>query len=91
MLRDARLFGWVWAIAIDKIFLYSRTKRAMDRLRAGVLSGQSIEEPYRALSAKPTPPNHGGVFRRGHARMENGRLRARRDPSRRLQMRTRRS
>ena len=24
---------WVWAIAIDKIFLYGRTKRAMDRLR----------------------------------------------------------
>ena len=22
---------WVWAIAIDKIFLYSRTRRAMDR------------------------------------------------------------
>ena len=22
---------WVWAIAIDKIILYSRTKRAMDR------------------------------------------------------------
>jgi biopolymer transport protein TolQ len=35
---------WVWAIAIDKIFLYARTKRAMDR----------FEQLYRALSAKPT-------------------------------------
>ncbi|MDU6374254.1 MAG: protein TolQ, partial [Bradyrhizobium sp.] len=22
---------WVWAIAIDKLFLYSRTRRSMDR------------------------------------------------------------
>jgi len=29
--RPARLLGLGWAIAIDKIFLYSRTKRAMDR------------------------------------------------------------
>ena len=45
---------WVWAIAIDKMFLYSRTKRAMDRFEQAFWSGQSIEELYRALSAKPT-------------------------------------
>ena len=45
---------WVWAIAIDKIFLYSRTKRAMDRFEQAFWSGQSIEELYRALSVKPT-------------------------------------
>lgn len=45
---------WVWAIAIDKIFLYSRTKRAMDRFEQAFWSGQSIEELYRTLSAKPT-------------------------------------
>ena len=45
---------WVWAIAIDKIFLYGRTKRAMDRFEQAFWSGQSIEELYRALSAKPT-------------------------------------
>jgi biopolymer transport protein TolQ len=45
---------WVWAIAIDKIILYSRTKRAMDRFEQAFWSGQSIEELYRALSAKPT-------------------------------------
>jgi biopolymer transport protein TolQ len=45
---------WVWAIAIDKILLYSRTKRAMDRFEQAFWSGQSIEELYRALAAKPT-------------------------------------
>jgi biopolymer transport protein TolQ len=45
---------WVWAIAIDKIFLYARTKRAMDRFEQAFWSGQSIEELYRALSANPT-------------------------------------
>ena len=35
-------------------FLYSRTKRAMDRFEQAFWSGQSIEELYRALSAKPT-------------------------------------
>lgn len=45
---------WVWAIAIDKIFLYARTKRAMDRFEQAFWSGQSIDELYRALSAKPT-------------------------------------
>jgi biopolymer transport protein TolQ len=45
---------WVWAIAIDKILLYARTKRAMDRFEQAFWSGQSIEELYRALAAKPT-------------------------------------
>jgi biopolymer transport protein TolQ len=30
---------WVWAIAIDKIFLYGRTKRAMDRFEQAFWSG----------------------------------------------------
>src|SRR3982074_2965595 len=45
---------WVWAIAIDKTFLFARTKRAMDRFEQAFWSGQSIEELYRSLSAKPT-------------------------------------
>src|ERR1700759_3819526 len=45
---------WVWAIAIDKVFLYSRTRRAMDRFEQAFWSGESIEELYRALSSKPT-------------------------------------
>ena len=45
---------WVWAIAIDKMFLYARTKKAMDRFEQAFWSGQSIDELYRALAAKPT-------------------------------------
>ena len=45
---------WVWAIAIDKMFLFARTKRAMDRFEQAFWSGESIEDLYRALSAKPT-------------------------------------
>jgi biopolymer transport protein TolQ len=45
---------WVWAIAIDKMILYSRTKKAMDRFEQAFWSGQSIDELYRALAAKPT-------------------------------------
>jgi len=45
---------WVWAIAIDKFLLFRRTKNAMDRFEQAFWSGQSLEELYRALSAKPT-------------------------------------
>src|ERR1700726_5128528 len=45
---------WVWAIAIDKWSLYARTKRAMDRFEQAFWSGESLEELYRSLSAKPT-------------------------------------
>ncbi len=45
---------WVWAIAIDKVFLYARTKKAMDRFEQAFWSGQSIDELYRTLAAKPT-------------------------------------
>jgi len=45
---------WVWAIAIDKIFLFARTRRSMDRFEQAFWSGESIEDLYRTLSAKPT-------------------------------------
>ncbi|MBN8980346.1 MAG: protein TolQ [Pseudomonadota bacterium] len=45
---------WVWAIAIDKIFLYARTRKAMDRFEQAFWSGQSIDELYRSLASKPT-------------------------------------
>ena len=44
---------WVWAIAVDKIVLYARTKRAMDKFEQAFWSGQSLEELYRSLSARP--------------------------------------
>ncbi len=45
---------WVWAIAIDKVMLYARTRRAMDRFEQSFWSGQSLEELYRSLSSRPT-------------------------------------
>jgi biopolymer transport protein TolQ len=45
---------WVWAIAIDKLVLFTRTKKATDRFEQAFWSGQSLEELYRSLSAKPT-------------------------------------
>jgi biopolymer transport protein TolQ len=45
---------WVWAIAVDKTFLYARTRRAMDRFEHSFWSGESLEELYRTLSARPT-------------------------------------
>jgi biopolymer transport protein TolQ len=44
---------WVWAIAIDKLFLFRRTRRDMDRFEQAFWSGQSLEELYRTLSARP--------------------------------------
>ena len=45
---------WVWAIAIDKVILFARTKRATDRFEQAFWSGQSLEELYRSVSSKPT-------------------------------------
>jgi biopolymer transport protein TolQ len=44
---------WVWAIVIDKTILYARTRRQMDRFEQGFWSGESLEDLYRSLSAKP--------------------------------------
>ena len=45
---------WVWAIAIDKTILYARTRKAMERFEKTFWSGQSLEELYRTLSARPS-------------------------------------
>ena len=45
---------WVWAIAIDKTILYARTRRQMDHFEQVFWSGQSLEELYKSLSARPT-------------------------------------
>ncbi len=44
----------VWAIAIDKVLLYRRTRQAMDRFEQAFWSGQSLDELYRTLSARPS-------------------------------------
>jgi biopolymer transport protein TolQ len=45
---------WVWAIAIDKLFLYRRSKSAMDTFEQAFWSGQSLEELYRSVSSRPS-------------------------------------
>ena len=44
----------VWAIAFDKIILYTRTRRAMDAFEQAFWSGQSLEELYRNISSRPS-------------------------------------
>jgi biopolymer transport protein TolQ len=43
---------WVWAIAVDKFLLYTRTSRAMERFEQTFWSGQSLEELYRTVSTR---------------------------------------
>src|SRR3954462_1884449 len=45
---------WGWAIAIDKTLLFARMRRAMDRFEQAFWSGQSLEELYKSLSARPS-------------------------------------
>ena len=44
---------WVWAIAIDKFILFARTRKAADRFEQAFWSGQSLEDLYRSLAARP--------------------------------------
>ncbi len=44
---------WVWAIVIDKLMLFSRTRKSMDRFEQAFWSGQSLEDLYRNLSSRP--------------------------------------
>ncbi|WP_068087340.1 protein TolQ [Polycladidibacter stylochi] len=43
---------WSWAIIFDKVILYRRTKRQMDRFENVFWSGQSLEELYKSLSTR---------------------------------------
>jgi biopolymer transport protein TolQ len=52
---------WTWAIIVNKVVLYSRTRRAMDRFEKVFWSGQSLEELYRSLSGR-TPSSMAAVF-----------------------------
>jgi biopolymer transport protein TolQ len=44
---------WVWAIAIDKTMLFRRIRKAADSFDQAFWSGQSLEELYTSLAAKP--------------------------------------
>ena len=52
---------WSWAIIVDKLVLYSRVRRQMDRFEKVFWSGQSLEELYRSLSGR-TPTAMASVF-----------------------------
>ncbi len=44
---------WSWAIIFDKIVLYARTRRQLNRFEKIFWSGQSLEELYQTLSERP--------------------------------------
>ncbi len=52
---------WSWAIIIDKWFLYTRTRRQLDRFEKTFWSGTSLEELYRSLADK-MPTGMGALF-----------------------------
>jgi biopolymer transport protein TolQ len=52
---------WVWAIAVEKTILFARTRRAMNAFEHAFWSGQSLEELYKTLSARP-PSNMAALF-----------------------------
>ena len=52
---------WTWAIIIDKIFLYARTRKQLDRFEEVFWSGRSLEELYRSLADR-TPTGMGALF-----------------------------
>jgi biopolymer transport protein TolQ len=45
---------WAWAIIVDKWLLFRRLNRQMDTFEETFWSGQSLEELYRNLQARPT-------------------------------------
>lgn len=45
---------WSWAIVVDKVLLFGRTKKQLDRFETVFWSGQSLEELYKSLSTRTT-------------------------------------
>jgi len=52
---------WCWAIIIDKVLLFARTRRQLDRFEEVFWSGRSLEELYRSLADK-APSGMGAIF-----------------------------
>jgi biopolymer transport protein TolQ len=44
---------WVWAIALDKTLLFKRIRKSGDHFEQAFWSGQSLEDLYKSLAAKP--------------------------------------
>jgi biopolymer transport protein TolQ len=45
---------WCWAIIVDKLLLYARTRRQIDQFETVFWSGQSLEQLYQQVSQKDT-------------------------------------
>ena len=43
---------WSWAIILEKLFLYAKTRKETDKFEQVFWSGQSLEELYQALSQR---------------------------------------
>ena len=43
---------WCWAIIVDKLLLYARTRRQMDQFENNFWSGQSLEDLYNQISSR---------------------------------------
>jgi biopolymer transport protein TolQ len=43
---------WCWAIIVDKLMLYARTKRQIESFENNFWSGQSLEQLYQQVSAR---------------------------------------
>jgi len=43
---------WCWAIIVDKLLLYARTRRQMDQFETVFWSGQSLEQLYQQVSVR---------------------------------------
>ena len=52
---------WSWAIILDKILLFARTRRQLNRFEKVFWSGQSLEELYRSLADR-APNGMGALF-----------------------------
>ncbi|WP_075997231.1 protein TolQ [Salaquimonas pukyongi] len=52
---------WTWAIIVDKVILYARTRKQLDRFEEVFWSGRSLEELYRSLADR-TPTGMGALF-----------------------------
>ncbi|MEI8144472.1 MAG: protein TolQ [Alphaproteobacteria bacterium] len=44
---------WVWAIIVEKVLLFRRTKSQMDKFEQVFWSGQSLDELYKSLAQRP--------------------------------------
>lgn len=53
---------WTWAIIVNKVVAYKKTKRQLDQFEDLFWSGQSLEDLYRGLSEKPKVTGMAAIF-----------------------------